>query len=83
MEKSYSSQMDEFGANSEEKKSSSLKFGWGKFRPNCLQIFNGPKCFIFLLVVFTVSQGKVKCCFIVSLLSITGLPQTSPGIVAS
>ena len=65
MEKSSSSQMDEVsvrsvGSNSKEKKSTSLRFGWGKFRPNCLQIFNGPKCFLFLLVLFTMSQGKVK-----------------------
>jgi hypothetical protein len=61
-ERKHSTQEEEPSstANSDKKKTSSLKFGWGKFRPECLQIFNGPKCFLFVLVVFNVSQGKVK-----------------------
>jgi hypothetical protein len=48
-----------FIANSDKKKP--LKFGWGKFRPDCLQIFNGPNCFLFVVVLFTVCQGKDEC----------------------
>lgn len=48
-----------FIENSDEEKSSLLKFGWGKFRPKCLQTFNGPKCFLFVLVFYTVSQGNM------------------------
>jgi hypothetical protein len=60
-ERNHLTQKEEapFIANSDKKKSSSLKFGWGKFRPECLQIFNGPKCFLFLIVFFAISQGKV------------------------
>jgi hypothetical protein len=61
MEKNNSTQKEQvpFITTSDKKKLSSLKFGWGKFRPECLQIFNGPKCFLFVLVFFSVSQGKV------------------------
>ncbi|XP_028411530.1 solute carrier organic anion transporter family member 4A1-like isoform X2 [Dendronephthya gigantea] len=48
-----------FIENSDEEKSSELKFGWGKFRPKCLQIFNGPKCFLFILIFYTISQALV------------------------
>ena len=44
-----------------EKKSSSLRFGWGKFRPECLQILNGPKSFLCVLVLVTFCQGKLRC----------------------
>jgi hypothetical protein len=36
-----------------------LRFGWGKFRPDCLQCLNGPKCFMVFLVIFSMMQGKV------------------------
>ena len=58
-ENKNSSEKEEAPFIAEEKKSSSLKFGWGKFRPACLQIFNGPKCFVFALVLYTVCQGKL------------------------
>ena len=35
-----------FIVESDENKSSSLRFGWGKFRPECLQTLNGPKSFL-------------------------------------
>ncbi|XP_031568522.1 solute carrier organic anion transporter family member 4C1-like [Actinia tenebrosa] len=38
-------------------KEDDLRFGWGKFKPDCLQCFNGPKCFMVFLVIFSVMQG--------------------------
>ena len=48
-----------FIAESDEKKAS-LRFGWGKFRPECLQILNGPKSFLCALVLLTFCHGKVE-----------------------
>ena len=61
-EQKNSSEKEElpFIPKSDEKIPSSLKFGWGKFRPKCLQIVNGPKCFLSAVVVFTACQGNVK-----------------------
>ena len=42
-----------------ELKKKSQKFGWAGFKPDCLQIFNGPKCFLVVLVPYTICQGKV------------------------
>jgi hypothetical protein len=73
MEKNQSDEKEEvpFIANVDEKKpESSLRFGWGKFRPDCLQIFNGPKCFLFMLVFFSAAQGNnVSIFFYCNLLS--------------
>ena len=50
-----------FIVEADEKKSSSLQFGWGKFRPECLQILNGPKSFLCVLILVTLCQGKLRC----------------------
>ena len=34
-----------------------LTYGWGKVRPRFLQVVNNPKCFLFFLVVFSITQG--------------------------
>lgn len=41
-----------------ELKKKSKKLGWAGFKPDCLQIFNGPKCFLVVLVPYTICQGK-------------------------
>ena len=35
-----------------------LHFGWGRFRPQCLQALNNPKCFIAALSFVSFIQGK-------------------------
>ena len=50
-----------FIVEADEKKASSLRFGWGKFRPECLQILNGPKSFLCVLILVTLCQGKLRC----------------------
>ncbi|XP_046848352.1 LOW QUALITY PROTEIN: solute carrier organic anion transporter family member 4A1-like [Xenia sp. Carnegie-2017] len=42
-----------------ELKKKSKKFGWAGFKPDCLQIFNGPKCFLVVLVPYTICQAII------------------------
>ena len=35
-----------------------LRYGWGRFRPECMQVFNNPKWFMFFLTIFSSVQGK-------------------------
>ena len=35
-----------------------LRYGWGRFRPKCLQFLNNPKCFVVALALFSFIQGK-------------------------
>ena len=37
-----------------------IAFGWGKFRPKCLQFLNGPKWFLAAIVVYSLCQGKSR-----------------------
>ena len=38
-----------------------LRYGWGKFRPKCLQVFNNPKWFMCFLTIFSTTQGILHC----------------------
>lgn len=37
-----------------------LRYGWGRFRPKCLQFLNNPKCFVVALALFSFIQGKTN-----------------------
>ncbi|XP_048577987.1 solute carrier organic anion transporter family member 4A1 isoform X2 [Nematostella vectensis] len=40
-----------------EEEKRDLRFGWGCFRPGFLQFLNGPKWFLFFLIIFSSIQG--------------------------
>ena len=40
------------------KEEEDLRYGWGRFRPKCLQFLNNPKCFVVALALFSFIQGK-------------------------
>lgn len=44
----------------EDAKEEDLRYGWGRFRPKCLQFFNSPKCFVVALAFFSFIQGNNK-----------------------
>ena len=44
---------------SDFKDNQSLKFGWGRFRPACLQFLNSPKWFLAGIVLYTLCQGRL------------------------
>ncbi|KAJ7394331.1 hypothetical protein OS493_000135 [Desmophyllum pertusum] len=43
--------------DSEDAKDDDLLYGWGSFKPNCLQFLNNAKCFVFALALFAFIQG--------------------------
>ena len=48
-----------FAPESDSKTDPSLRFGWGKFRPRCLQFLNSPKWFLVGIAIYTICQGSV------------------------
>ena len=44
--------------DSEDAKDDDLLYGWGSFKPNCLQFLNNAKCFVFALALFAFIQGN-------------------------
>ena len=41
-----------------------IAFGWGKYRPKCLQFLNSPRWFIVVVVVYTLCQGNLISSFL-------------------
>ena len=44
-------------SNQDRNESSCIPFGWGKFRPKCLQFLNSPRWFLVAIVAYTLCQG--------------------------
>lgn len=34
------------------------KFGWGRFRPRCLKFLADPKCFLVVIMLYTLGTGR-------------------------
>lgn len=48
---------DEGEAEDEEWERKHLRYGWGKFTPDCLQVFNSIRWYVFFTCVFSLFQG--------------------------
>ena len=51
-------------SNQYSKEQLCIAFGWGKYRPKCLQFLNSPRWFIVVVVVFTLCQGNLLFSFL-------------------
>ena len=51
-------------SNQYSKEQDCIAFGWGKYRPKCLQFLNSPRWFIVVVVVFTLCQGNLLFSFL-------------------
>ena len=49
-----------------------LRYGWGNFRPELLQILNNPKFFIITLSIFSFIQGKAIKLEVMTLVCVRG-----------
>ena len=50
----------------QQKDEKRIAFGWGKYRPACLQFLNNPNWFMVAVSIYTMCQGCVTMCSFLS-----------------
>ncbi|XP_061188346.1 solute carrier organic anion transporter family member 4A1-like [Saccostrea echinata] len=71
----------------EEWEKKNLRYGWGKFKPDCLQVFNSIRWYVFFTCVFSLFQGYLVNGVINAIISTLEkrfeLPSSKAGLIVS
>uniref|UniRef100_K1RCR9 Solute carrier organic anion transporter family member n=1 Tax=Magallana gigas TaxID=29159 RepID=K1RCR9_MAGGI len=78
---------DEGEVEDEEWERKHLRYGWGKFTPDCLQVFNSIRWYVFFTCVFSLFQGYLVNGVINAIISTLEkrfeLPSSKSGLIVS